>query len=109
MRRLREVLLNEYIGAVTIGVLLAQSAASLIGNAVQRVAVYLQARSRPTGMFGGHTEFDWRGLVLSFISVILELLVAYLLLYWLYLKPEKRATAAVAEPKTVTGNGETQG
>lgn len=87
MQRIREILLNEYIGAIAIGLLLAQSAGNAIGLILRPISFYLERSNRPRGLFGGaETTFPWGSMVAPGINLILYLLVAFALLYWLYLK-----------------------
>ena len=83
MRKIREVLVNEYIGAIAIGFLLAQALAATVSTIVQSLAFYMENRNRGV-MGGGRGAFDWSALLLPAVSVILDLLVAFLLLFWLY-------------------------
>lgn len=101
MKRLREILANEYIGAIAIGFLLFQVFATLISTILQPIATYIETRSRPQSLFApAHSIFNWPQIVLSITSMVLHLLVAFLLTYWLYFKKEP-------EPVTAgpTGNG----
>ena len=90
MRKIRQILLNEYIGAIAIGFLLAQTAGGLIGLVLNPLAFYWESRNSPHSVFGGdERSFGWHTLLIPLISVILHLLIAFLLLYWLYLRQAK--------------------
>jgi hypothetical protein len=83
MRKLRQILLTEYIGAIIIGFLLAQALAATISTIVQTISFYLEGRSRAS-VFGGRAGFEFGALVPPAVSVILEVVTAFLLIYWLY-------------------------
>jgi hypothetical protein len=83
MRKLRQILLTEYIGAIIIGFLLAQALAATISTLVQSISFYLEGRSR-SSVFGGRAGFEIGALVPPAISVILEIVTAFLLISWLY-------------------------
>jgi hypothetical protein len=103
MQKIREILLNEYIGAITIGLVLAQAAGITISIIMRPISFYLERSNRPRGLFSAtDTTFPWGSLVAPTINLVLYLLVAFLGLYWLYLK-HAHAEAPVAadhEPKT---------
>src|SRR5215471_5182156 len=87
MRRLREVLVNEYIGAIAIGFLLAQAAGGVVGVILQPLITYFEQRGRPQSIFAPTPSvFNWPQLIVGTVSVVLHLLAAWLLLYWLYLR-----------------------
>jgi hypothetical protein len=70
MRRIREVLLNEYIGAITIGFILAQAVAGIINAAISAFAFYWENRQRSANVFGDAT-FPWNHVILSLVSFAL--------------------------------------
>jgi hypothetical protein len=92
MRKLRQILLTEYIGAIIIGFLLAQALAATISTVVQTISFYLEGRSR-SSVFGGRGGFEFGALVPPAISVILEVVTAFVLIYWLYWSGDTRAEA----------------
>lgn len=98
MRRLREILRNEYIGAITIGFLLFQAAADLISAVMQPIVTYIQNHNRPQSVFAPPPHiFNWPQLMLNLTGIVLHLLVAFLLILWLYRTPKLKP--AVAEAK----------
>lgn len=88
MKRIREVLLTQYIGAITIGFVLAQTVTGFISGLVQTGANYYFARGEPGSVMGGAPVFPWKTLMFWLITAALQLLVAFLLITWLY-APEK--------------------
>jgi ABC-type branched-subunit amino acid transport system permease subunit len=88
MKKIREVLLNEYIGAVAIGVILASAVSSLIGVVVQSVAFFWESKHRTSSIFESSQPFPWSTLLAGLVPVALYFLAAYVLLRWLYLRPE---------------------
>jgi len=104
MKRVREILRNEYIGAIAIGFLLFQVFGTLVSTIMQPIIAYMENRARPQSIFAPpHSIFNWPQIIVSIISIILDLLIVWLLLFWLYLKktPEP-AAAAPAGPGPVT-------
>jgi hypothetical protein len=103
MRKVRQILLTEYIGAIIIGFLLAQALAATISTIVQSISLYLEGRSRSSD-FGGPRGFEFGALVPPAISVILEVLTAFILIYWLYWSGDGHAEARIeteaAHPET---------
>lgn len=99
MRKIREILLNEYIGAIAIGFLLVQAAGGIINLLITPVAFYWNSRNQSQSIFGGDEQtFGWHTLLLPATSVILHFLIAFLLLYWLYLwKPKPAAQEELTE------------
>ena len=106
MRKLRQILLTEYIGAIIIGFLLAQALAATISTIVQTISFYMEGRTR-SSVFGGRAGFEFGALVPPAISVLLEVLVAFVLIYWLYWSgdtsasdvDQKEAEQKEADPK----------
>ena len=84
MKRLREVLVDQYIGAIAIGVLLAQTVAGAITGLVQTSMTYYFARSESRSALGSSSVFPWNTLTFLLVAVSLELLAAFLLMKWLY-------------------------
>jgi len=99
MRRLREVLVNEYIGAIAIGFLLAQAAGGVIGVILQPLITYFENRSRRQSIFAAPPSvFNWPQLILGIVSIVLHLLAALLLYLWLYRKKKLEPAVAGAAP-----------
>ena len=99
MRKIREILLNEYIGAIAIGFLLAQTAGGFINLVISPVAFYWNSRNQSHSIFGGDEQtFGWHTLLIPATSVFLHFLIALLLFYWLYLwKPKRPAEQELTE------------
>lgn len=87
METIREILLSQYIGAITIGVLAAQGVIAFVTGAVRAFATYYGPESRGV-MVGDRAWIAWFQLLDSSIITILYFVVGYLLLRWLYLRPE---------------------
>jgi hypothetical protein len=99
MKRIREILRNEYIGAIAIGFLLFQVFATLISTIMQPIAAYVENRGRPQSIFAqAHSIFNWPQIILNGISITLTLTLALLLLAWVYAKKAPPAEAAPAVP-----------
>lgn len=91
MRRLRELLRDEYIGAITIGFVLAQCVLLSISTILRVVDFYLFDRERQRSVFGG-SPYPWNSLVTPALTIVLQVVIAFALIWWLY---------ATAEPKEV--------
>ena len=103
MKRLREILRNEYIGAIAIGFLLFQAAGELISAVMQPLVTYIQNRSRPASVFAAPPSiFNWPQLILALIDLVLHLLVAFLLILWLYRTPKPKPVVAVAKASSAS-------
>lgn len=100
MRRLKEILRNEYIGAIAIGFILAQAAGSLINAIAQPIVTYYQLRSRPTSAFATQSVFNWPQILASLTLMLLYVIVAFLLIFWLY-RRGKPALPASGKPVAV--------
>jgi hypothetical protein len=108
MRRLREILRNEYIGAIAVGFLLFQAIGGVINVVMQPVATYIQNRSRPQSVFAGSQSiFNWPQIILGLTDVVLHLLVVALLIFWLY-RNRKAKAAPVAESATARSPEQSQ-
>ncbi|HKI26650.1 MAG TPA: hypothetical protein VKA07_10015 [Candidatus Sulfotelmatobacter sp.] len=87
MRKIREILLTEYIGAILVAVLVADAFIALIATAVAQVAYYVQ--------FGHVTVLNAHGLSTTYsmldalAKAVIYLVAAYLIARWLY--PTKAA------------------
>jgi hypothetical protein len=97
MQKIREILLYEYIGAIAIGFMLAQAAGYVITGLIQLLTFYFESRNSALTGFGPTRHFSWEVSVLpSLVGAFLLLLVAYLLLRWLYFAKEPTTPAEEA-------------
>ena len=88
MNRVRELLRNEYSGAVAIGFLLAQAIGTAVGLIMRPINFYLERAAAPRRF--GHIDTDvfaWGTLVGPLISILLTGMFIVFLLQWLYLSP----------------------
>ena len=96
MSSLKDFLRQQYIGAIVIGLVTFQGLASLVGVVLAPVYALV-------GRIGGQhplierseSFLDWNQLLPKIIYGVLSLLIAYLLMRWLY-----RAELAATEPLT---------
>lgn len=108
MRRIRGLLLKDYIGAIAIAFLFAQGILLLIAwilNPIQYfAAAHLQSHS--ASVFGrfDNPPFQWDTFLITIIHSLLVLAAAYLLAHWVY-KPEA-LTSNAQEQQTGDGNAE---
>ncbi|HKT49076.1 MAG TPA: hypothetical protein VJV96_02200 [Candidatus Angelobacter sp.] len=100
MQKLREILRYEYIGAITIGFILAQTAGILISSMVRPFEFYVSGRGQQHSVFGlsESASFPWSTLISPLLTAILYVVVAWLLYFWLYSLPE----ASPAQPQEAT-------
>lgn len=82
MRAIREILLTEYIGAILVGVLIADAASTLVVTGVGQVSRYIQSRHNPLLNSRGFSATY--SLLDGVVRTALYLLVAYLIARWLY-------------------------
>jgi hypothetical protein len=106
MNRIREVLRNEYIGAVAIGFLLAQLILTVINLIMRPINVYLDRAASPTSVFGYSKiqPFSLASLTGPVINIVLLGLISFLFLRFLYLKP----TGDEADERTQSVSADTQ-
>ncbi len=82
MRKIREILLTEYIGAILVAVLIADAFVELITVAVAQISYYAR--------FPGHVAIEsvrlstTYSLLSAIIRISLLLISAYLIARWLY-------------------------
>ena len=94
MKRLREVLLTQYIGAITIGFVLAQMVIAVVSGIVQIGVNYSWASREPSSVMGGTATvaFPWKTLIYLLTTALLELVIAFVLIRWLYAGDESDAS-----------------
>ena len=93
MRRIREIFLTQYIGAIVIGMLVVQAIAGFISLLMQPVIWYTQVRESRSIMQSALPAFPWSKLLPSAITIVLYVVVSYLLFAWLY-QTEERVLAS---------------
>ncbi len=100
MKRLREVLLTQYIGAITIGFLLAQMVTAIVSGIVQIGVNYSWASREPSSIMRGAASvaFPWKTLIYLLTTAALELLIAFLMIRWLYGGDESDTGDGVQQP-----------
>ncbi len=84
MIRIREILLTQYIGAIVIGMLIAQALMRVIGLLMEPVIWYQQARSSGSVLDSNSSSFPFSRMLSPTLTVILYVVASYLLLAWLY-------------------------
>lgn len=98
MKRLRGILRDYYIGAVAIGFLVYQAIAGILNAVMQPVLVYIQTRNAPpNSALASQSIFRWPQIIALLLDALLHLIVASLLILWVYRNPKKEA-APPAEP-----------
>jgi hypothetical protein len=89
MAKIREILLTQYIGAVMVGLVLAQGVSALVTGITQSGAEYWVAQHSRSAF--ANAEFSWRGLLVSAIRVLLYLVISLALIRWLYAGSDNEA------------------
>jgi hypothetical protein len=95
--KLREIFVQQYIGAMLIALFVWQSGVELITR-IDRI-IYSYRNARRSVLAPSHYGFPWENLVFSAISIALYLLSAYLLAQWLYIKD---ASASQEHPESAS-------
>lgn len=108
MRRLREILLTQYIGAITIGLILAQGIIGLIRVVVEPLDWYVRTGdSQGSVLFSAKAPrplFPWEGFILGVVDFLLYFVVCYLMVRWLYGNSEDSGVDdPLATPEEVPG------
>jgi hypothetical protein len=88
MKKLREILLTQYIGAITIGFVLAQTVTGVISGVVQTGFNYYWTRHDSSSVLSGAAPFPWKTLLFWLATALLETLAALVLIRWLYASDE---------------------
>jgi divalent metal cation (Fe/Co/Zn/Cd) transporter len=102
MRRLREILRNQYIGAIAIGFLLFQAAGDIINMGMQPIITYIQLRKSPPSVLATQSIFRWPQLIATLTDAVLHILVALLFTLWLYRNPKTKPAPAVEKRAVVS-------
>jgi len=97
MRRIREIFLTQYIGAIVIGMLVVQALGGAISLLMQPVIWYMQVRESRSVMQSPLASFPWSKLLPSAITIALYVIVSYLLFGWLYRTEKSMLVAGAAE------------
>jgi len=84
MKKIREALLNQHIGAITIGFVLALAISNFVNALVQSGLTYWNVREQAKTDFRMTAYFPWTVLIVAFVSMALYVLVAFILMRWLY-------------------------
>ncbi len=94
MKKLRFVLLNQYIGAIAIGLLIARSVDVFLGALMPAFNTLLTQLLTGTSMGQDYWNGAVRGAMISNVVLTgIYLLIAYLFSSWLYTKPAEPAGA----------------
>jgi hypothetical protein len=94
MDRIRQILLTQHIGAIAIGLIVAQTLLSFVSGLVQ-AGVTSFAIQQAGSLLAGTKAFSWTNLIASMISVGLNLLISLWLIRWLYFEPTPELTDPV--------------
>src|SRR5271157_160672 len=101
MKRIREILLTQYIGAITIGFIFAQAAIQFINELTLTAGRYWTAEETQGSVMGATRSFPWANFIVSMTSVALHLLVGFLLIRWLYSDEKTQSSSQEVEAPSV--------
>jgi hypothetical protein len=103
MKRIREILLTDYIGAITIAFLVTDGVFSFIGGIARVASNYF--RYYRTVLEEARASLNWEIMVSPALTLLLSLGTAFLLVKWLYPDAQDVST----EPPAAEGPLEDQG
>lgn len=83
MRNIREILLTQYIGAIAIGLILAQAVFNFVAALIQAGAAYI-AIQQSKSVLVPPRSFSWNNLITSMVEACLYLGIGFALIRWLY-------------------------
>ncbi|MGB8013962.1 MAG: hypothetical protein WCF68_20275 [Terriglobales bacterium] len=84
MKRIREILLTQYIGAITIGIIFAQATIQFIDDIALGAMRYWTPEEFQGSAVGVARSFPWANFIVPLAAVVLQLIVGFLLIRWLY-------------------------
>lgn len=91
---LKRILLTQYIGAIVTGFITAQGILGVVTAIILPLQWHLLMRGRrwPSsfGMGEAPRTFDWNEALVALVGAALNLLVAYLLVRWLYMEQKEQ-------------------
>ncbi len=90
---IKRILLTQYIGAIVTGFIAAQGILGIVHAIILPLQWRLVMRDRrwPSsfGMGDAPRTFDWNETLVALVNAALNLLLAYLLVRWLYMERDK--------------------
>lgn len=90
LRRIRTALIEHHVGAIAIGVLIAQMTLQLVTGIAQPIGYYVYSRLQ--GRDPGGEGWTWMVVLAPVIGTVLYLAAILVLVHWLYL-PQVEAAA----------------
>ena len=84
MKKIRKVLIDQQIGAITIGFVLALAISSFVTDLIRTFASYWEIKNRAHIDYNFIPFFPWSIAISGVVTLTLFLLIAYLLMRWLY-------------------------
>jgi len=88
MRQIREILLTQYIGAIAIGFIFAQTVIQFVNMLTLTAARYWVAKQSRESALVSTGLFDWSSFIVSVASIAMNLLAGFFLIRWLYAEDE---------------------
>lgn len=99
--RLKAALVDSFVGAIAIGLLVSQGLAEIVGLFINPITVWLQQRQRSESFPPGSPDASlaFQSVFIQLIRAVLVLMIAYGMLYWLYF-PKSAQKDQEADPET---------
>jgi len=99
LSEIRKILLEQYIGAITIAFVFVNGISELAGALLKPVTWYVNTPSPYRSVLGGVSDqtnpFHWEWMLVPLVGAVLQFGAGYGLLKWLYL--HKQETADTSE------------
>ena len=100
MKRIRQMLLDNYVGAIAIGFIFAQAVFQFINILIQ-LGTEAWARQQGDRSLSASPYFNWSQFLMTLASVLLNAGAGVVLLYWLYSGPKTIAPDEAGEGESL--------
>jgi len=102
LKRVRDILLTDYIGAIVIAILIADACRNLVYMIVYTVEVPLLANPRTSPWFGPGTppQFDWNIYADYIVRLVTYVVAIALMAWWLFARKEPQPPQEEAPEET---------
>ena len=109
MRRVKEILHTQYIGAIVVAILSAQGITGLISGVLTPLYAYLESQRPFRSVLDASPrefQFPWESLIGTLASVLLNLAFAFALFCWLFWRTPNEASPAAEDAAEADTNAE---
>lgn len=99
LEKIRKAMVESFVGAIAIGVLIANSIVNFVMGITTPLTEWLTMRlqNRQENPYYPSPEFPFQRLIPQWIASAVFLLIAYALLRWLYMEPSAAAPSDLPE------------